>query len=153
MIAFGGFIFGWDTGTISGFVNHSDFIAGSYKNDKGPTTQRKIISGLGVGGIAVLSYQCSYLKLLPNISGEPWSNCTSVMVIGWVFSRLLYQLRYQETIKTPLNGESALVFASPGLHSMVSGMMFVPESPRYLIEVGKDEEAQRSLSKSNKVSV
>ncbi|CAI4885719.1 CLL_collapsed_G0027930.mRNA.1.CDS.1 [Saccharomyces cerevisiae] len=36
---------------------------------------------------------------------------------------------------------------------MVSGMMFVPESPRYLIEVGKDEEAKRSLSKSNKVSV
>ncbi|CAI4542380.1 ABA_G0028380.mRNA.1.CDS.1 [Saccharomyces cerevisiae] len=31
--------------------------------------------------------------------------------------------------------------------------MFVPESPRYLIEVGKDEEAKRSLSKSNKVSV
>ncbi|CAI4745736.1 BGN_3a_G0047580.mRNA.1.CDS.1 [Saccharomyces cerevisiae] len=36
---------------------------------------------------------------------------------------------------------------------MVSGMMFIPESPRYLIEVGKDEEAKRSLSKSNKVSV
>nr|CAI6759336.1 ALI_HP1_G0047570.mRNA.1.CDS.1 [Saccharomyces cerevisiae] len=26
MIAFGGFIFGWDTGTISGFVNLSDFV-------------------------------------------------------------------------------------------------------------------------------
>ncbi|AJV01731.1 Hxt7p, partial [Saccharomyces cerevisiae YJM1388] len=26
MIAFGGFVFGWDTGTISGFVNQTDFI-------------------------------------------------------------------------------------------------------------------------------
>ena len=26
MIAFGGFVFGWDTGTISGFVNESDYI-------------------------------------------------------------------------------------------------------------------------------
>lgn len=25
MIAFGGFIFGWDTGTISGFINQTDF--------------------------------------------------------------------------------------------------------------------------------
>ena len=25
MIAFGGFVFGWDTGTISGFVNQTDF--------------------------------------------------------------------------------------------------------------------------------
>ncbi|GMF03865.1 unnamed protein product [Ambrosiozyma monospora] len=25
LVAFGGFVFGWDTGTISGFVNMSDF--------------------------------------------------------------------------------------------------------------------------------
>ena len=26
MVAFGGFVFGWDTGTISGFVNQTDFV-------------------------------------------------------------------------------------------------------------------------------
>ncbi|CAI4876232.1 AHL_G0025730.mRNA.1.CDS.1 [Saccharomyces cerevisiae] len=43
MIAFGGFIFGWDTGTISGFVNLSDFIRrfGQKKMTREPTTYRK----------------------------------------------------------------------------------------------------------------
>lgn len=43
MIAFGGFIFGWDTGTISGFVNLSDFIRrfGQKKTTRGLTTYRK----------------------------------------------------------------------------------------------------------------
>ena len=31
MVAFGGFVFGWDTGTISGFVNQTDFIKDSVK--------------------------------------------------------------------------------------------------------------------------
>lgn len=43
MIAFGGFIFGWDTGTISGFVNLFDFIRrfGQKKMTREPTTYRK----------------------------------------------------------------------------------------------------------------
>lgn len=36
---------------------------------------------------------------------------------------------------------------------MVIGMVMVPESPRYLVEKGKYEEARRSLAKSNKVTV
>ena len=36
---------------------------------------------------------------------------------------------------------------------MIAAMFFVPESPRYLVEVGNFEEAKRSLSRSNKVSV
>lgn len=36
---------------------------------------------------------------------------------------------------------------------MIGGMMFVPESPRYLIEVGRIEEAKRSVAISNKVSI
>ncbi|KAF4006371.1 Sugar (and other) transporter family protein [Saccharomyces cerevisiae] len=36
---------------------------------------------------------------------------------------------------------------------MIGGMTFVPESPRYLAEVGKIEEAKRSIAVSNKVAV
>ena len=36
---------------------------------------------------------------------------------------------------------------------MIAAMFFVPESPRYLVEVGKVEEAKRSIATSNKVSV
>lgn len=35
---------------------------------------------------------------------------------------------------------------------MIGGMTLVPESPRYLVEVGKIEEAKRSIALSNKVS-
>ena len=35
---------------------------------------------------------------------------------------------------------------------MIAGMSFVPESPRYLLEIGKVEEAKRSVGTSNKLS-
>ncbi|CAI6725194.1 ATV_collapsed_G0025480.mRNA.1.CDS.1 [Saccharomyces cerevisiae] len=214
MIAFGGFIFGWDTGTISGFVNLSDFIRRfGQKNDKGTYYLSKvrmglivsifnigcaiggivlskvgdiygrriglitvtaiyvvgiliqitsinkwyqyfigrIISGLGVGGIAVLSPMLISEVAPKHIRGTLVQlyqlMCTMGIFLGYCTN---YGTKNYHNA-TQWRVSLGLCFAWATF--MVTGMMFVPESPRYLIEVGKDEEAKRSLSKSNKVSV
>ncbi|CAI4990525.1 AVN_HP_G0073010.mRNA.1.CDS.1 [Saccharomyces cerevisiae] len=214
MIAFGGFIFGWDTGTISGFVNLSDFIRRfGQKNDKGTYYLSKvrmglivsifnigcaiggivlskvgdiygrriglitvtaiyvvgiliqitsinkwyqyfigrIISGLGVGGIAVLSPMLISEVAPKHIRG---TLVQLYQLMGTMGIFLGYCTNYgTKNYHNATQWRVGLGLCFAWATFMVSGMMFVPESPRYLIEVGKDEEAKRSLSKSNKVSV
>ncbi|KAM3164711.1 Hexose transporter HXT11 [Lachancea thermotolerans] len=214
MIAFGGFIFGWDTGTISGFVNLSDFVRrfGS-RNSKGvyylskvrmgliisifnigcaiggivlskigdvygrriglisvtivyvigiiiqiSSTDKwyqyfigRIISGLGVGGIAVLSPM-----LLSEVSPKHIRGMlvNLYQLLGTMGIFLGYCTNYgtkKYTDSTQWRVGLGLCFAWAML--MISGMLFVPESPRYLVEAGKLEEAKRSLSRSNKVLI
>ncbi|QLQ80705.1 hypothetical protein HG537_0E00580 [Torulaspora globosa] len=214
MIAFGGFIFGWDTGTISGFVNLSDFLKrfGS-KNHEGTYYLSKvrmglivsifnigcaiggivlsklgdiygrriglvavtviyvvgiliqicsfnkwyqyfigrIISGLGVGGISVLSPMLISEVSPKQIRGTLVS-CYQLMITLGIF------LGYCTNYGTKNYHDSTQWRVGLGLCFawalfMVGGMLFVPESPRYLVEVGNFEEAKRSLSRSNKVSV
>ncbi|SJM84864.1 probable High-affinity hexose transporter HXT6 [Zygosaccharomyces bailii] len=214
MIAFGGFVFGWDTGTISGFVNQSDWIRrfGSRKADGtyylskvrmglvvsifnigcaiggltlskiGDVYGRKlglisvvlvyvvgiiiqiasidkwyqyfigrIISGLGVGGIAVLSPMLISEVSPKHIRGSLVS-CYQLMITAGIFLGYCTNFgtkNYSNSVqwRVPLG----LCFAWALF--MIGGMTFVPESPRYLIGVGKIEEAKRSLAVSNKVSV
>ncbi|CAI4373912.1 BGN_3a_G0025450.mRNA.1.CDS.1 [Saccharomyces cerevisiae] len=214
MIAFGGFIFGWDTGTISGFVNLSDFIRRfGQKNDKGTYYLSKvrmglivsifnigcaiggivlskvgdiygrriglitvtaiyvvgiliqitsinkwyqyfigrIISGLGVGGIAVLSPMLISEVAPKHIRG---TLVQLYQLMGTMGIFLGYCTNYgTKNYHNATQWRVGLGLCFAWATFMVSGMMFIPESPRYLIEVGKDEEAKRSLSKSNKVSV
>ncbi|QLQ80706.1 hypothetical protein HG537_0E00590 [Torulaspora globosa] len=214
MIAFGGFIFGWDTGTISGFVNLSDFLKrfgskhadGTYYLSKvrmglivsifnigcaiggivlskiGDVYGRRIglvavtiiyivgiliqicsfdkwyqyfigriISGLGVGGIAVLSPMLISEVSPKQIRGTLVS-CYQLMITAGIF------LGYCTNYGTKKYDDSTQWRVGLGLCFawalfMIGGMLFVPESPRYLVEVGNFEEAKRSLSRSNKVSV
>lgn len=214
MIAFGGFIFGWDTGTISGFVNLSDFVQrfGS-KNSEGVYYLSKvrmgliisifnigcaiggivlskigdvhgrriglitvtfiyvigiiiqissidkwyqyfigrIISGLGVGGIAVLSPM-----LISEVS--PKQIRGTLVQLYQLMGTMGIFLGYCTNYGTKNYDDSTQWRVGLGLcfawaMFLVVGMLFVPESPRYLVEVGKCEEAKRSLSKSNKVTV
>ncbi|CAI5011649.1 ATV_HP_G0151050.mRNA.1.CDS.1 [Saccharomyces cerevisiae] len=213
MVAFGGFIFGWDTGTISGFVAQTDFLRrfgmkhhdGSHYLSKvrtglivsifnigcaiggivlaklGDMYGRRIglivvvviytigiiiqiasinkwyqyfigriISGLGVGGIAVLSPMLISEVSPKHIRGTLVS-CYQLMITLGIF--LGYCTNYgTKTYTNSVQWRVPLGLGFAWALFMIGGMTFVPESPRYLVEVGKIEEAKRSIALSNKVS-
>ncbi|CAI4063779.1 hypothetical protein SKDZ_08G1420 [Saccharomyces kudriavzevii ZP591] len=213
MVAFGGFVFGWDTGTISGFVRQTDFIrrfgstradGTSYLSDVrtglmvsifnigcaiggivlsrlGDMYGRKIglmtvvviysvgiiiqiasidkwyqyfigriISGLGVGGITVLAPML-ISEVSPKQLRGTLVSCYQLMITFGIFLGYCTNFgtkNYSNSVqwRVPLG----LCFAWSIF--MIVGMSFVPESPRYLVEVGKMEEAKRSLARANKTS-
>ncbi|CAI4951624.1 CGH_3_HP_G0047270.mRNA.1.CDS.1 [Saccharomyces cerevisiae] len=213
MVAFGGFVFGWDTGTISGFVAQTDFLRrfgmkhhdGSHYLSKvrtglivsifnigcaiggivlaklGDMYGRRIglivvvviytigiiiqiasinkwyqyfigriISGLGVGGIAVLSPMLISEVSPKHIRGTLVS-CYQLMITLGIF--LGYCTNYgTKTYTNSVQWRVPLGLGFAWALFMIGGMTFVPESPRYLVEVGKIEEAKRSIALSNKVS-
>ncbi|CAI4057329.1 hypothetical protein SUVZ_02G4570 [Saccharomyces uvarum] len=213
MVAFGGFVFGWDTGTISGFVAQTDFLRrfgmkhkdGSHYLSKvrtglivaifnigcaiggivlaklGDMYGRKmglivvvviyiigiiiqiasidkwyqyfigrIISGLGVGGIAVLSPML-ISEVAPKDMRGTLVSCYQLMITLGIFLGYCTNFgtkNYSNSVqwRVPLG----LCFAWALF--MIGGMTFVPESPRYLVEAGKIDEARSSLSRVNKVA-
>ncbi|KAG0674632.1 hexose transporter hxt1 [Pichia californica] len=213
MIAFGGFVFGWDTGTISGFVNMPEFIHrfgqisgnGAYYLSKsrtglmvsifnigcaigGVTIGRtgdmygrkiglmitmvvyivgiiiqiasvkswvqyfigRIISGLGVGAVSVLAPMFISETSPKAIRGTLVSFYQLMITLG-IF------LGYCSTYGTFHGYDDSRQWRIPlGLSFawallMIVGMTFTPESPRFLIEKGRLEEAAASLAKINKV--
>lgn len=215
MIAFGGFVFGWDTGTISGFVNHTDFIERFGQFD--PVRQiyflsdvrtglivsifnigcalgglslgrlgdiygrriglmavvmvyvvgiviqiasddkwyqyfiGRIVSGLGVGGIAVLSP-----ALISEISPKHLrGTCVSfyqLMITLGIFLGYCTNYgtkRYTNSVQWRL--PLGLCFACAIF--MLLGMLLVPESPRYLVEKQRFDDARRSLARSNRLPI
>ncbi|CCF55990.1 hypothetical protein KAFR_0A05550 [Kazachstania africana CBS 2517] len=214
MIAFGGFVFGWDTGTISGFVNQTDFlrrfgeldsegvpylskvrtglvvsifnigcaIGGIILAKAGDMYGRKkgliivvviyivgqviciasvkawyqyfigrIIAGLGVGGIAVLSPML-ISEVSPKHLRGTLVSCYQLMITLGIF--LGYCTNYgTKTYSDSRQWRIPLGLCFAWALFMIGGMTFVPESPRYLVEVGQIEEAKRSISISNKVGM
>ncbi|CCK68871.1 sugar porter family MFS transporter KNAG_0B04370 [Huiozyma naganishii CBS 8797] len=211
MVAFGGFIFGWDTGTISGFVAQTDFlrrfgqknadgthylskvrtglvvsifnigcaIGGLVLAKLGDTHGRKlalaivvsiyivgiviqiasinkwyqyfigrIISGLGVGGISVLSpmliSEVSPKQLRGTLVSSYQLMITLGIFLGYCtnFGTKNYDNSVQWRVPLGLSFAWALL--------MIGGLSFVPESPRYLIEKGRMDEARDSLAQANK---
>lgn len=213
MIAFGGFVFGWDTGTISGFVNMTDFkarfgtwnpatstfdltdvktglivsifnigcaIGGFTMGRLGDTYGRRgglrlavlvyvigivlqitsfqawyqyfigrIVAGLGVGGLSVLSP-----TLISEISPKQLRGaCVSLyqlMITLGIFTGYCTNYgtkRYGNSIQWRLPLGLCFLWAI----FMLIGLMVVPESPRFLLEKGKVETARQSLAKSNKL--
>lgn len=213
-VAFGGFMFGWDTGTISGFINQTDFLRrfgsrhsdGTYYLSKvrtglvvsifnvgcamggiilsklGDIYGRKIglmtvvviyivgiliqicsfdkwyqyfigriISGLGVGGISVLSPMLISESPPKHLRG-PLVSSYQLMITAGIF------LGYCTNYGTRNYSDSTQWRVPLGLGFawslfMLAGLTRVPESPRYLVGAGKIEEAKRSVAKSNKVSI
>ena len=214
MIAFGGFVFGWDTGTISGFVAQTDFIRrigqrrhdGSHYLSKvrtglvvsifnigcaiggiilskaGDMYGRKmgltivvviyivgiviqiatinkwfqyfigrIISGLGVGGISVLSPML-ISEISPKHLRGTLVSCFQLMITLGIF--LGYCTNYgTKNYSNSVQWRVPLGLCFAWALFMIGGMTFVPESPRFLCEVGKVEEAKHSIAVSNKVSM
>ncbi|CCH58140.1 hypothetical protein TBLA_0A03400 [Henningerozyma blattae CBS 6284] len=214
MVAFGGFINGWDIGTIGGFINHTDFLIrfgtrradGTYYLSKvrtglivsifnvgcaigcvalgrlGDMYGRRmgliiasiifivgnvieiasveawyqyfigrIVAGVGMGVIAVLSPML-ISEVSPKAMRGAMVSCYQLMITMGIF------LGYCANYGTKTYDDSRQWRIPLGLQFawclfMVAGMLFVPESPRYLVQKGKIEEARRSVSKSNKLPV
>lgn len=209
LVAFGGFVFGWDTGTISGFVQMSSFretfgehvsstntyefsntrvgliisifnlgcaLGGVTLAKFGDVLGRKkgliivmvvymagiavqissfhwvqfltgrIVAGLAVGAVSVLSPMFIAETSPSEIRGVLVS-CYQLMITFGIL------LGYITTFGTVSSFSNSCQWRIPlGLcfvwaSSMIAGMMFLPESPRFLIEKGKLEQAKNSIAK------
>ena len=212
-VAFGGFVFGFDTGTISGFVNMPDFVRrfGQLNADG-----VRFLSDVRIGlMISIFNVGCAiggiFLSKIADIYGRR---------IGLIFSMVVYvvgilvQITSQHewyqyfigrliagfavgtvTVISPLfisevapkQVRGTLVFffqlcitlgiftgylTTYGTKSytdsrswriplslcfvwaliLIVGMLNMPESPRYLVEKNKIDEAKKSIARSNKLS-
>lgn len=111
----------------------------------------KIIYGWGVGGVSVLAPMLISETAPKHLRGTLIS-CYQLMVtfgifLGYcvVYATRKYDGSEQWRIPLGLSFLWALI--------IVAGMVFVPESPRFLVEVGRIEEARRSIASSNKTPV
>ncbi|CAB4254157.1 similar to Saccharomyces cerevisiae YHR094C HXT1 Low-affinity glucose transporter of the major facilitator superfamily [Maudiozyma barnettii] len=214
MVAFGGYVYGWDTGTISGFVNQTDYLRrfgqkrkdGTYYLSKVRTGlllaifnigcaiggllwsrlgdiygRRKalvfvtivyvigliisiasidkwyqyfigrIISGMGVGGIAVYS-PLLISEVSPKHVRGTLVSCYQLMITLGIF--LGYCTNYgTRNYDNSVQWRVPLGLGFAWALFMIAAMFFVPESPRFLIEIGQFEEAKKSVARSNKLSV
>ena len=213
LVAFGGFVFGFDTGTISGFVNMPDFkrrfgqhkangehylsnvrtglivsifnigcavggiflskIADVWGRRMGMmvamviyvvgiiiqiASQRawyqyfigRLISGLAVGTISVVS-PLFISEVSPKQIRGTLVCCFQLFITMGIF------LGYCTTYGTKKYTDSRQWRIPLGLCFawaifLVTGMLSMPESPRYLIEKSKIDEARHSIAISNKLS-
>ncbi|CCF57722.1 hypothetical protein KAFR_0D00750 [Kazachstania africana CBS 2517] len=215
MVAFGGFVFGWDTGTIGGYLSQTDFMRrfgmqhpdGSYYFSKvrtglivsifcigcaiggivfsklGDQYGRRIalvivtivymvgilisiasidkwyqyfigriIAGLGVGGIAVYS-PLLISEVSPKHLRGTLVSCYQLMITLGIFIGYCTNYGTKESYSNSTQWRVPLGLGFAWALFMIGAMFLVPESPRYLLEVNKVEEAKRSIAVSNKVSI
>lgn len=213
-VAFGGFVFGFDTGTISGFVNMPNFVQrfGQWSAAKGfylsnvrvglmisifnvgcavggiflskvgdmygrrvglmfsmviyvvgiiiqiSSTDKwyqffigRLIAGLAVGTVSVIS-PLFISEVAPKQVRGTLVCCFQLCITLGIF------LGYCTTYGTKKYTDSrswriplGLCFAWAII--LVIGMLSMPESPRYLVEKNKIEEARKSIARSNKVDI
>ncbi|RCK54921.1 Hexose transporter 2 [Candida viswanathii] len=213
LVAFGGFVFGYDTGTISGFVNMTDFlerfgqvsgegerylsnvrtgliisifnvgccIGGLLFAKVGDIYGRRIgltfsmgiyvvgiviqisaqhawyqimigraITGLAVGTVSVIS-PMFISETAPKALRGTLVCCFQLCITLGIF------IGYCTTYGTKKLDNSAQWRVPLGLCFvwalfLIAGMSFMPESPRYLVEKNRIEDAKVSIAKSNKLS-
>ncbi|PSK35750.1 hypothetical protein C7M61_004231 [Candidozyma pseudohaemuli] len=214
LVAFGGFVFGFDTGTISGFVNMPDFkerfgqLNGSgeyYLSDVRTGLMVSIFNvGCAIGGIFICRVGDVYGRrigimfamviyivgiIIQIASQDAWYQyfigrlitglavgTVSVICPLFISEVSPKQIRgtlvccfqlcitlgiflgYCTTYGTKTYSDSrqwriplGLCFAWALM--LLGGMVSMPESPRYLIEKNRIEDARNSIARSNKVSV
>lgn len=217
-IAFGGFIFGYDTGTISGFTNMPEYID-RFRLQTIDSNGNAVTKTYKVGLIVAIfnvgcAFGCLFLSKIADVSGRRMGIMVAavVYIVGiiiqissqsleksWiqiVIGRLisgfgvgsisvLSPLFIGETSPKALRGTLVCCFQlcvtfgifigycinygtyhhysdsrqwriTLGLSFawaliLLGGMLFSPESPRYLIEKNKIEEAKKSIARSNSV--
>ncbi|PVH14839.1 uncharacterized protein CXQ87_005115 [Candidozyma duobushaemuli] len=215
LVAFGGFVFGFDTGTISGFVNMDDFLRRfGQRNDSGEYYLSDVRTGLMV---SIFNIGCAIggilLSKIADVRGRRIGIMSAMLiyVVGIIIQIASQYAWYQYFIGRLITGlavgivsvvcplfigESApkhlrgtlvccfqlcitlgiflgyctnygtkeaytdsrtwriplgLCFAWAIM--LVAGMSFMPESPRYLVEKNRIDDARNSIARSNKVSV
>lgn len=211
MVAFGGFVFGWDTGTVSGFVQMSSFkqmfaeinvdtsvyefsntrvgliislfnvgcaIGGVTLAELGNYFGRKIglivvmivyivgiiiqmsafewiqfmlgrmVAGLSVGAVSVLSPMFIAETSPSEIRGILVS-CYQLMITLGIFLGYCTTFSTVHSFVDDRQWRIPLGLCFAWALFMICGMLFLPESARYLIENGKIEEAKNSIAKVN----
>ena len=215
LIAFGGFIFGFDTGTISGFINMDDYKRrfGQHNGD-GEYYLSNVRTGLLVG---LFNIGCAIGSIFLSKAGDIFGRRIGIMIamviyvvgiivqissdhkwyqvmIGRIIAGLavgiisvLAPMFIGESSPKHLRGTMVYCFqlmitfgifigyccnyGTKHLYSddrswritlglsfawaiiMMIGMVCMPESPRYLIEKHRLDDAKKSIARSNKVSV
>lgn len=211
LVAFGGFVFGWDTGTISGFVQMPTFmqtfaefnsstneyefsntrvgliiaifnigcaVGGLTLAKLGDVFGRKlaliltmlvyitgiavqisskhwvqfmvgrIVSGLGVGSISVLS-PMFIAETSPSELRGILVSCYQLMITLGILLGYITTFGTVSTLSNSAQWRVPLGLCFAWAILMIIGMLFLPESSRYLIEKGKMEEARESIAKVN----
>lgn len=213
LVAFGGFVFGYDTGTISGFVNMTDYKRRfGTLGENGEYSISTIRTGLIVSLFNVgCAFGCIFLSKIADIWGRRIGImiCMVIYTVGIIIQiaaqhswvqimvgriitglavgtlSVLSPLFIGETSPKQLRGTLVCCFQlnitfgiflgycinyGTKLHFTDSrtwriplglcfawailmgvAMVFMPESPRYLIEKGMIEEGKKSIAKANKV--
>lgn len=84
MVAFGGFVFGWDTGTISGFVNQTDFLRrfGQQRSD-GTYYLSNVRTGLIV---AIFNIGCAIGGITLSKLGDIWGRRLGLVTVVVVYT-------------------------------------------------------------------
>jgi len=213
LIAFGGFVFGFDTGTISGFVNMSDFIDRfGQTNGEGVRYLSDVRVGLMV---SIFNIGCAVgavgLSKVGDMKGRRIGIVLATIVyivgviiqiasqrawyqyfIGRIFTGLavgslsvLCPLFISETSPKAIRGTLVYCFQlciTLGIFLgyctcygtktyddsrqwriplglcfawallLLAGMLLMPESPRYLVEKDRIDDAKHALAKTNKLS-
>mgnify|MGYP003365445128 CR=1 FL=1 len=213
LIAFGGFVFGWDTGTISGFVNMPDFLKrfGEYSEADHDYYLSKVRTGLIV---SIFNIGCAFGGLTLAKTGDVYGRKKGLMMtmviyivgiiiqiaashswiqyfIGRIVSgfavgstSILCPMFISETSPKAIRGACVSCYQlmiTLGIflgyctdygtyHNyddsrqwrvplglcfawalfMIFGMTLMPESPRFLVEKKRMEEAKKSVGKVNK---
>ncbi|EGV64007.1 hexose transporter hxt5 [Yamadazyma tenuis] len=214
LVAFGGFVFGFDTGTISGFVNMTDFkqrfgqLSGSGEYYLSNVRTGLIVSifnvGCAIGGIFLSKSADMYGRriglmfamaiyvvgiIIQISSTTKWyqyfiGRLVTGLAVGTV--SVVSPMMISETSPKKVRGTLVCcfqLFITLGIFLgyctnygtktytdsrqwriplglcfawaifMVVGMVSMPESPRYLVEKDRIEDAMKSISRANKVSV
>ena len=110
-----------------------------------------IFSGMAVGGIAVLSLTLISETAPAHLRGTAVAFYQLMITAGILLG---YCTNYgTESYNNFIQWRVPLGLSFAWALFMIGGMLLVPESPRYLVQNGRLEEARRSLAISNKVSV
>ncbi|CCK70275.1 sugar porter family MFS transporter KNAG_0D05370 [Huiozyma naganishii CBS 8797] len=111
----------------------------------------RIISGCGVGGIAVYS-PLLISEVSPKHVRGTLVSCYQLMVTLGIFLGYCTNYGTEHGYSNSTQWRVPLGLGFAWALFMIAAMFFVPESPRFLIEVGKMEEAKISMARSNKLS-
>lgn len=213
LVAFGGFVFGFDTGTISGFVNMEDFLE---RFGQTHADGSLYLSNVRVGLlISIFNIGCAFGGIFLSRSGDMYGRRIGIMfamaiyVVGIIVQissqdkwyqvmigraitglavgtvTVLSPLFISETAPKSLRGTLVCcfqLFITAGIFIgycvtygtkklegsrqwriplglcflwaifLVAGMLCMPESPRYLVEKERIEEAKKSIARSNKTT-
>ena len=79
MVAFGGFVFGWDTGTISGFINQTDFVRRlGQVNHSGEHYLSTVRTGLIV---SILNIGCAIGGIILSKAGDMYGRRMGLIIV------------------------------------------------------------------------